>query len=1790
MDSHLQSPRSLSSRSTSTTSNFNSVLTNMSATSTTTSATTTTTTVNNNSNQQPTINPTINLKSYNETLIKYLSSQGLNINPLRLRQSKLSNNLNSLNNSNNLQFANNNNNTTRNRSSSNASINIANTVVGSVSALTNLIKTSTSPSYNSFSSSSYNNNNSNIIGGNSFSNSTINNNNNNSFTNSNTLSSSPSHIFGSLIHGNSNNNNNNANNPNNSNNLNSNQHVSQDQNLQIFLTGNGQFVFLPYNPVKKRDTSTNQDENDDDEGDDDDSEDENNNNNSNSNSNSNNTPSSSNNNNSNSNSKKRRHHHNVTNHNFAVIVRLAKSQSLTSVVKAKYRVNIKTKWPSGILGTDESGKVRTVFKENYSITPLFEWSLNMKNPDCFIPFKPQHHQSTNSSSSLPQQQQQQQRSNSKKTKLPNRSNTNKNLNFSGSEISSTSDFDQNSMGLESKYTNNSYDDSVIDDDTNYDDDFNFEFQENESISTNTNNSISSNQMITSKEPTQEIKYFELLNQHEYKTETADLATENFFLKDTPSYSDSSSSTSKDNHHHHNHIDTNNGVPKFFAAGYYIFILPIVYPLDTPETVSTPLTSISHNFDIQIEKLTLPALPPPQSALLSSTNYHNHHTNPSSSSTSANNPNNNHTANDSNTNSTSNHNSSHNHSHNHDTNQQDSYLDPYYNTHNNNNHINNPLSHITSNSSVLSANSTTSGSGAGGFFKSLTHYGRRHSVSNNNNNHNNNNENSIPAQLSAINSNNSANNGLNIDYSDTPINNNSNNNNNNNNNNNAIGKKKNSTMQPSNTDIVYGFDYELPIVRLPPSDATSTLNKSIYVNKIWNNALNYEILLPKKYVQLSPMSGTSDNFMKNHTFILQLKAIPLVKNLTLKRIKINVVEKITYISKDKKYEEDVGKVDQSGIKERTVTLYEIKTKEKNNSNALKSKIIPGCTNDNLLTFCYNGGKTPTNSNSLLTPNHDRKDTFLNSNSRSRSGSGSIFSSSRLNRSRSLSSFMDNSNNNNSVNTTNSVDEDEVIITNPVKVKCPLIFQAADETGLLNEIHENLCKGQADLNEPLVEENLNKNVSNDDVISIFSNNSTNTLLDTGIIPTENIIYTNDGIKTEEVLAPSSSLNRNLSTKSVKSHRKSSFGAHANNSNNGNSNDPGAFSNKLSGFHPDATFGNVKIRHRLQVCFRISKPDEKDIREGVPKIHHYEVIVDTPIVFVSPFCVRDNLDLPSYEYAVRSNTIFDFDNTNNNHNNRDSSDAFSFDRVQESNDEIEDQLPTFDEAILLPSSPMQSSMMPNMSNIYSGGFNSTTVLSASPFSINSSSIAFGSPSSLTMSTRDDTLGTFNNIDSLVAGDMSQLSLNNAGSVSNGRSGSSSNNNNNDYRNSTNTNEISNNTVNSIDATLSLNVPTRNSVTGEKFGVPSNPSTPIVSQQSHSFEPIDFAKRNSESYQDKSLSNSLTTSGGVGGGDNNDTIIKNDGNFDNFDNGHSGNIGKLSNMFKQQQILDNSNTNTNNSSRDGEINYPQSYFPDSNGDDLDPIGPAITHIPTQSSIKYNVLHPTESNGYTNEPPTYDMVIKEDQLKTNGGDDGNNKHEGSNDIGSDLSSGESMNRVSDEESDGDVNHVQNKYYRQNVDGAGGYEERLALLSDDDDDEDADNSSIVKKIGNSSFINKNEVNKHYTNLDEKLSSTNGLIYETPNGSTNQLNDDINLSHRRDSNNIISSINTSTNRIKDNLLNSNFTNINTKDTINTPTRNNNSDISLNSYNNENENDDLNTLSGVSISNLDAVELTEANRFF
>ena len=51
------------------------------------------------------------------------------------------------------------------------------------------------------------------------------------------------------------------------------------------------------------------------------------------------------------------------------------------------------------------------------------------------------------------------------------------------------------------------------------------------------------------------------------------------------------------------------------------------------------------------------------------------------------------------------------------------------------------------------------------------------------------------------------------------------------------------------------------------------------------------------------------------------------------------------------------------------------------------------------------------------------------------------------------------------------------------------------------------------------------------------------------------------------------------------------------------------------PDSNFRHIEIKHRLQVTFRISKPDLDN------KMHHYEVVIDTPLVLLSSKCQEDS-----------------------------------------------------------------------------------------------------------------------------------------------------------------------------------------------------------------------------------------------------------------------------------------------------------------------------------------------------------------------------------------------------------------------------------------------------------------------------------------------------------------------------------------------------------------------------------------
>lgn len=64
--------------------------------------------------------------------------------------------------------------------------------------------------------------------------------------------------------------------------------------------------------------------------------------------------------------------------------------------------------------------------------------------------------------------------------------------------------------------------------------------------------------------------------------------------------------------------------------------------------------------------------------------------------------------------------------------------------------------------------------------------------------------------------------------------------------------------------------------------------------------------------------------------------------------------------------------------------------------------------------------------------------------------------------------------------------------------------------------------------------------------------------------------------------------------------------------------------SQLHPDAISSPyIKVRHRLMMSFRASK----EAANASSKRRHFEIRVDTPIVFLSPKCVDENVELPEY-----------------------------------------------------------------------------------------------------------------------------------------------------------------------------------------------------------------------------------------------------------------------------------------------------------------------------------------------------------------------------------------------------------------------------------------------------------------------------------------------------------------------------------------------------------------------------------
>lgn len=342
------------------------------------------------------------------------------------------------------------------------------------------------------------------------------------------------------------------------------------------------------------------------------------------------------------------------------------------------------------------------------------------------------------------------------------------------------------------------------------------------------------------------------------------------------------------------------------------------------------------------------------------------------------------------------------------------------------------------------------------------------------------------------------------------------------------------------------EYNLPIVRTPPSFANSIADKPIYVNRVWNDSLHYIITFPRKYVALGA------------EHVINIKLVPLVKDVIIKRIRFNVLERITYVSKDlsKEYDYDgedpyhIRQIPENKIKERIISLCELKTKHKATANAIGSEPykeeVVKCPDNNLLYICYEnekkapGDKRPAPTSMIASP--------LDINI------ALPFLTTKMDK-----TIM-----------TSSMDEDYPSFSNPTSRKASITNsdfpnaapQLIPFSPVIGALETNLSHQEAD--------HLTPN-------EFFTPESSSYLTDD---------FQSSSVPPLNFKSGYTSLSRAL--------------------------------------YPDSNFRHIQIHHRLQVCFRISKPDPKDDF----KMHHYEVVVDTPLVLVSSKCSDDSVQLPEYE----------------------------------------------------------------------------------------------------------------------------------------------------------------------------------------------------------------------------------------------------------------------------------------------------------------------------------------------------------------------------------------------------------------------------------------------------------------------------------------------------------------------------------------------------------------------------------
>lgn len=421
------------------------------------------------------------------------------------------------------------------------------------------------------------------------------------------------------------------------------------------------------------------------------------------------------------------------------------------------------------------------------------------------------------------------------------------------------------------------------------------------------------------------------------------------------------------------------------------------------------------------------------------------------------------------------------------------------------------------------------------------------------------------------------------------------------------------------------NYSLPLVRTPPSFANSTADKPIYVNRVWNDSLQYIITFPKKYVSLGA------------EHLINVKLVPLVKDVIIKRIKFNVLERITFVSKNLSREYDYDgddpyhlKFSSDKIRERVVPICELKTKQKSGYSLIepyKEEVIK-CPDNNLLFSCYES--------------EDNFDEFNHFNlndpvSKQKLSMKSTMIASPLDINIAL-PFLTTKSDKTILTSSANNDDDTGFITvsNPSPIKGPSKRSYADLTSppfppsspIIGTLETNICHPHPDFS-------LSRVMSFGDE--------------------------------DEVIKPDTSA---LMAEESNNHVKENIQQ--------------GFTTVSKALCPDSNFRHIQIHHRLQVCFRISKPDPNDHY----KMHHYEVVVDTPLILLSAKCNDDSIQLPKYH-----ETEGQIGGISGNNEGSITFRTPNFERNGVSIKPIDqydgDQLPSFEEAVSATSSPITRSV---------------------------------------------------------------------------------------------------------------------------------------------------------------------------------------------------------------------------------------------------------------------------------------------------------------------------------------------------------------------------------------------------------------------------------------------------------------------------------------------------------------------